>query len=129
MANLLVVDDDADLCDACAEVLRAHGHTVRIADDGQPALARVSELMPDLIVSDIEMPVLTGPNMSYRLFLDDVGREAIPILLISGFGGIREVADEVGTPFFLAKPFTANQLVGSVARALAEGTPPRRRAV
>jgi CheY-like chemotaxis protein len=125
VANLLLVDDDLDLSDACAEVLRGQGHEVRLARNGSEGLACVAEAFPDLILCDVEMPVLDGQDMAHRLREVDAGRERIPILLISGVVRIRDIADQIGTPYFLGKPFTISQLVDKVTRALREQTPPR----
>jgi CheY-like chemotaxis protein len=127
MANLLVVDDDLDMAECCADVLRAEGHSVRIARNGTEGLALVATEFPDLILLDVEMPVLNGPAMAYRMFLNDVGQEQIPILLSSGVLDLRSVAEQVGTPYFLGKPFSVEQLLAVVTRALVERTAPRPR--
>jgi DNA-binding NtrC family response regulator len=127
MANLLVVDDDLDMAECCADVLRAEGHGVRIACHGAEGLAMVAAEHPDLILLDVEMPVLNGPDMAYGMFLHDVGQEQIPIVLTSGVLDLRTVADQVGTPYFLGKPFSVEQLLTVVARALVEQTAPRPR--
>jgi CheY-like chemotaxis protein len=124
MADLLVVDDDLDMADVCSEVLRWRGHTVRLARNGEEGLAEISKGFPDLIVCDVEMPILTGPEMAYRMLLRDAGQEKIPILLSSGVQDLWSVAEQVGTPYFLAKPFTVESLVAMVERALAERIPP-----
>jgi DNA-binding response OmpR family regulator len=127
MANILVVDDDLDMADCCAEVLRAEGHSARIARNGAEGLALVAAEKPDLILLDVEMPVLNGPDMAYRMFLNNVGQEQIPILLTSGVLDIRSVAENVGTPYYLGKPFSVERLLAVVARALVEQTAPKPR--
>jgi CheY-like chemotaxis protein len=127
MANLLVVDDDLDMAECCAEVLGAEGHSARIARNGAEGLALVAAEKPDLILLDVEMPVLNGPDMAYRMFVHNVGQEKIPILLTSGVLDLKTVAEQVGTPYFLGKPFSVEQLLAMVARALVERTAPRPR--
>jgi CheY-like chemotaxis protein len=124
MANLLLVEDDHDMADSCAELLRALGHVARVAHDGREGLAAVAEEPPDLILCDVEMPELDGPDMAYSLFLTDAGRERIPIVLTSGVPDLGRVARRVGTPYFIGKPFTCEQLVRALERALAERAPP-----
>ena len=124
MAKLLVVDDDMDMAECCADVLCAEGHRVRIARDGAEGLALVAAELPDLILLDVEMPVLNGPDMAYRMFLNDVGQEQIPLLLSSGVLDLRGVAEQIGTPYYLGKPFSVEQLLSMVARALVERTAP-----
>jgi DNA-binding response OmpR family regulator len=126
MAKLLVVDDDRDMADTCAEVLRAAGHHVRIGRDGVEGLALLEEQIPDLILLDVEMPELDGPSMAYEMFVHDVGFERIPILLTSGVLDLKTIAAGVGTSYFLGKPFSVKRLLAVVTDALAEHAPPTR---
>src|SRR5262245_3546540 len=105
MADLLLVDDDLDLASVFEEFLQGEGHTVRTARNGAEGLVMLNERMPDLVILDIEMPVLDGPAMAYQMFLRDLGLDEIPILLISGIADLDRAAARVGTPYFLAKPF------------------------
>jgi len=124
MANLLLVDDDPDMADAFAEVLRAEGHSVRMARDGQEGLSCLADGLPDLIICDVEMPLVSGPDMAHQILARDLGQELIPILLTSGVADLHRVAEKVGTPYFLGKPFTVAQLIDQLARALSERRPP-----
>jgi CheY-like chemotaxis protein len=124
MANVLLVDDDLDMLDTLAAVLRDGRHTVRVAKNGREGLERLAEEHPDLILCDVEMPVLSGPDMALEVFLHDAGLELIPIVLISGVHDLPSIARRVGTPYYVAKPFTAERLMSVVSRALAEETPP-----
>jgi CheY-like chemotaxis protein len=58
--RLLVVDDEPNLLLAVAAILRAEGYEVATARSGKEALLRVAQSIPDLIVSDIRMPVMDG---------------------------------------------------------------------
>jgi CheY-like chemotaxis protein len=120
MANFLIVDDDPDLADLLAEVLRAKGHECEVAHDGREGLARVRSATPDLVLVDVEMPILNGPDMAYQMFLRNCGDERIPVVLISGIVGLPDIAAAVGTPYFLAKPYTVSSVLHLVARALEE---------
>jgi DNA-binding NtrC family response regulator len=76
------------------------------------------------VISDVEMPVLDGPAMIYRMFVEDLGRENIPVILISGAPGLPKVVAALGTPYSLAKPFSVSALSNVLDRALAEARPP-----
>jgi CheY-like chemotaxis protein len=125
MADVLIVDDNDDIRSLLAAILRVVGHQVREAADGLKGLELVSARTPDLVLLDVEMPVLTGPEMAYELFLRDRGDENIPIILLSGVVGLPELADAVGTPYFLAKPYSPDSLLRLVDWALSEHIPPR----
>jgi DNA-binding response OmpR family regulator len=124
MADLLIVDDDLDTAEILADVLDSESHAVRIAHNGQEGLALVAVRKPDLVLLDVEMPVLSGPDMAYQLFLRDCGDEYIPIVLLSGVMELPSVAAVVGTPYFLPKPYTLEELDALMARALVERRPP-----
>jgi CheY-like chemotaxis protein len=84
MAHLLLVDDDDDIVEALGGLLRDEGHQVQSASTGEEGLVvlRASPL-PDVMVLDVDMPVLGGPGMAHKMLLHDAGEEAIPIILMS----------------------------------------------
>jgi CheY-like chemotaxis protein len=125
MADLLIVDDDSDISDLLTVILQAAGHQVRQAHNGLEGLDLLAQQTPDLTLLDVEMPVLSGPQMAYGLFLRDCGDEKIPVILLSGMVGLPDVAGTVGTAHFLAKPYSPEDLLRMVERALKERTPPQ----
>jgi CheY-like chemotaxis protein len=125
MADIVLVDDDHDMAEVMTTVLEAEGHTVRVAHDGQRGLEEIARRRPDLVLLDVEMPVVTGPEVAYRLILRNCGDEKIPVVLLSGVLGLAQVAETVGTPYFLGKPYSIDAVSKLVRRALAERTPPR----
>jgi FixJ family two-component response regulator len=124
MADLVVVDDDVDVADSLAEILRDEGHVVRIGHDGSEGLALLAEHFPGVVLLDVEMPVLTGPEMAMRMLIRDCGLEAIPIVLLSGVKDLTAVAARVGTPYFLSKPFAVDAMLRVLGRALVERVAP-----
>lgn len=125
MSDLLIVDDDNDLSELLADVLRDRGDVIRVARNGREGIHQVDERRPDLVLLDVEMPVLDGPGMAYGLFIKDMGREFIPVVLLSGVSQLPRVAARVGTPYFLSKPYMLDELFALIDRALIERTPPR----
>lgn len=127
MADILVVDDDMDVGDLLADMMRDEGHQVRVARNGREGFTIIRERRPDLVLLDVEMPMLTGPEMAYAMFLHDAGLEEIPVVLVSGVLDLPRVAASVGTPYFLAKPYGFDKLLTIVGKALAERIPPKPR--
>ncbi len=125
MADLLVVEDDKDIAELLALFLELQGNVVRQAEDGEVGLKMVRESYPDLILLDVDMPRLSGPEMAYRLIIEDSGKENIPILLVSGINNLAEVAAAIGTPYFLAKPFKLEDIQRLVHLALKQRQRPR----
>jgi DNA-binding NtrC family response regulator len=125
MADVLIVDDDEDVAWILEQLLLREGHAVTIATDGEAGLAALQRRMPELVILDVEMPVLDGPSMAYRLFVHNCGLENIPIVLSSGVKDLRAVATRVGTPYFMAKPFDVAGILALVRRAATERALPR----
>lgn len=125
MAEILLVDDDVSLAETVQDVLSYAKHRVRVAHDGREGLAELDKGLPDLVLLDIEMPVLDGPGMAHQMLVVDCGRERIPIVLVSGYLGLRAVAARVGTPYSIGKPCELGALLNLVERALRERIPPR----
>jgi DNA-binding NtrC family response regulator len=125
MADLLVADDDVDAGDLLAEVLREEGHEVRVARNGHEALALLKSNRPTLVLLDVEMPLKTGPEMAYAMFVQDCGMEKIPVVLISGVLELAKIAASVGTPYFLGKPYRLDSVLAMVGKALVERIAPR----
>lgn len=120
MPDILLVDDDADFVELLSELLRIEGHRVRTARNGREGLERLAERRSDVVLLDVEMPVLGGPGMVDAIRVRDRGLEKIPVVLTSGVEDLREVAAQVGTPYFLGKPYAVEALLALIERALAE---------
>jgi DNA-binding NtrC family response regulator len=125
MSDLLIVDDDLDVCWILEQVLEQEGHAVRVANDGTQGLRSLQERLPDLVILDVEMPLLDGPQMAYRMFVHNVGLENVPIVLLSGVFDLHAIALRVGTPYFLSKPFDVGQMMRLIGQALGERALPR----
>jgi CheY-like chemotaxis protein len=121
MADLLVVEDNPDLAEPLIDLLVELGHRVDSACHGEEGLRRLDRgPLPDLILLDVEMPVLDGPGMAYRMLIEDAGKDQIPLILLSGVMDLPKVAARVGTPYFLSKPYRIEALLTLLDRALAE---------
>jgi CheY-like chemotaxis protein len=104
MANVLIVDDNADTVALSVQLLESAGHRVQTGCNGQEGLKCLSEGgLPDCVLLDVEMPVLDGPEMAHEMLLHDAGEEDIPILLVSAREDLPQLANRMGTPYFLAK--------------------------
>jgi CheY-like chemotaxis protein len=79
--------------------------------------------LPELVISDAEMPVLDARGMALRMVYENCGKERIPILLISGSPEIKQIGQQIGTPYVLAKPFTPDAVLRAAELALEEKRP------
>ena len=117
MANILVIDDRADLAVTLQMLLQRAGHHVLTAENGRRGLRVFYETRPDLVVLDVVMPELDGWQTLERLRdLSDV-----PVLMFSGTKPQPEQLERLrpGRDAFRAKPFFGNELVGVVDELLA----------
>jgi DNA-binding NtrC family response regulator len=115
--TILVVDDDPVMREMVTEMLEGAGYGVVAADGGRRALELAEEREFDCVVSDVQMPEMSGLELLGRL--REQHPEA-PVLLMTSFGTI-EVAVEamrLGAHDFVTKPFPAEQLLVTVERAL-----------
>lgn len=80
--KILVVDDDKLIRESLAAMLRNQGHIVVEAADGQQGLAVAAAERPDLVITDIRMPVLDGPEMIKQLRAEEYGVN-LPVIVLS----------------------------------------------
>ncbi len=132
MANVLIVDDDVDVAELSKTLLESGGHRIRVAHTGQEGLKSLAAWpLPDCLVLDVDMPVLSGPEMAHEMVLHDAGEEGeekIPIVLVSGRVDLADVAARVGTPYFISKSTDdyGADLLEMLERALRETSSKRR---
>lgn len=104
--RVLVVDDNADTAASLAQLLRAYGHVVEVAEDGPSAIRTALEFRPEAVLLDIGLPMMDGFEVAERLrSLPALGRPFI--VATSGFnreGDFRR-AEAVGIDRYLVKPF------------------------
>src|ERR1043166_5158911 len=117
--EILIVDDEEDIRDLIAGILRDEGFETRVAADGEGACAAVRARRPHLVVLDIW---LQGSRMDGIQVLDVIKREypELPVVMISGHGTIETAVASIkkGAYDFIEKPFKADRLIHVVGRAL-----------
>jgi DNA-binding response OmpR family regulator len=115
MAVILVVEDEADLCNVIRAHLEAEGHTVYQAFDGPSALAVVEGHAPELVVLDWMLPGLDGLSVCRRIR----EKHLMPILMLTARAAEadRVLGLEVGADDYVVKPFSMRELMARV-RAL-----------
>lgn len=118
MAMIVLAEDHDDIRYAVTRALQRAGHEVLATADGLSALDAIRQHRPDVVVTDVDMPRMTGLELCRAIRADDALRH-IPVVLASGSllpGDTR--AAEVGASDTLLKPFLPAQLLACLARFL-----------
>ena len=109
--RILVVDDDRDLADSLAKLLRITGHETRIGYDGQQAVAMTESFRPDIVLLDIEMPKRNGHDACRHIRAQPWGRE-ITLIALTGRDGEedRRRSEAAGFDHHIVKPLDYREL-------------------
>jgi CheY-like chemotaxis protein len=114
---VLVIDDSDDTRDLYAVALALEGLTVETASNGQEGITRARELLPDIIVADLAMPILDGREMIRRLKADERTRR-IPVIACSGDDDALRGTLDAPADVLLPKPCSLPLLMAEVRRLL-----------
>lgn len=122
MAKILVAEDERDIRDLIAFTLQFAGHEVLAASNGEEGLHLALREVPDLILSDVRMPKMTGYEMCKQIKADPKTAH-VPVVFLSAKGQDAEVQAglDAGAIEYLLKPFAPDQLLTKVAEILSKG--------
>lgn len=111
--TILVVEDDIDIRECYQSLLEHAGYRVATAQNGREALEQLSRERPALILLDLMMPVMSGPEF-LEVLRADTSSVDIPVVIVSAYG---ELADATtGVAGFLRKPVELQALLTAVRR-------------
>lgn len=116
---ILVVDDLADNVAMISLDLQQQGYRVVTANNGEDAVAVAIQMLPNLILMDINLPTLDGLGATRRIRENDTLRE-VPIIAITAFGteGFQRAAYDAGVSGYLTKPLDLDRMHQLIARLL-----------
>jgi len=114
--TILLVEDHVQAREATQLLLESLGARVVAAEDGRDALDRLPEAHPDLVLTDLAMPRLSGRELLDRLRADPVHR-GLPVVAVSGWPA-SYVADRPAFDAYLDKPFDLESLVAVLCRVI-----------
>ncbi|MDQ2936951.1 MAG: PAS domain S-box protein, partial [Acidobacteriota bacterium] len=116
--RILIVDDDQKICGLLIDLLKAESYEVVSVGDGVSALEILSSFEPDVVISDVVMPVINGIELCRRIKTNPKTAN-IPVMLISGLRNALEDSIEgltAGADDYLDIPFRSEELLVKVAR-------------
>ncbi len=120
--KVLIADDESHILNVLSLKLKNAGYDVLTAVDGEEALELAREQRPNLIITDYQMPVITGLELCQRLRAEQ-RTEGIPAIMLTARGFDLEPAEmtAAGIVGVLAKPFSPRQVLGKVDELITAG--------
>ncbi len=119
MAKILVVEDNALNIKLFCDLLAAHGHQPAPVTDSREALRRAQDFAPDLIITDIQLPHVSGLEL-IRQFRADEGLKHVPIMAVTAYAAVGD--DEriraAGASAYISKPIAVVRFVQEVTTLL-----------
>ena len=114
--HILVVDDEPQITRVLRTTLSTHGYELRVADDGDTALDLMKDWTPDLVITDLSMPNMSGLELCRRIR----AQSQMPIIVLSVKGEERTKIEALdsGADDYVTKPFNMNELLARVRAQL-----------
>ncbi len=125
-STILIIEDNAQNLYLMRFLLEHHGHTILAAMDGREGIATARKARPDLILLDIQLPLLDGHAVARELRLHPE-TQTIPIIAVTSYAmpGDREKCMQSGTTDYIEKPIDPDSFVDRIRKYLPEiGDPP-----
>ena len=119
--RILVADDNPVNCKLATIMLQRSGHTVELAANGEEAVRKVTAERFDLVLMDIQMPVMNGLDATRRIReLEDASRASVPIIAITAnaMRGDDAPCYEAGMNGYITKPIDRASLLGAIENLL-----------
>jgi two-component system NtrC family sensor kinase len=116
---ILIVEDSRVQAEILKHILESQGYVTAVAENGKNALELVSQKRPDLIISDVIMPVMNGYDLCKEIKKNELTRD-IPVILLTALSDSRDVALALqsGADNFITKPYQADYILKRVKTIL-----------
>jgi DNA-binding response OmpR family regulator len=119
--TILIVDDEAYIVTSLEYVMQSAGFEVAVAYDGEEALQKVAETVPDLVILDLMMPKLDGFEVCEKIRENPLWKDIrIIILTAKGRDIERKKGMSLGADDYMTKPFSTRDILNRVKELLAE---------
>lgn len=112
-ANILVLDDDPDICTMIKMVLDYHGYGAIDADTEEKANAILSSTAIELIIMDMLLSGADGSDICRRL-KQDAATASIPVMMFSAHPNAKKICIAAGADDFISKPFEMSELLEKI---------------
>jgi two-component system cell cycle response regulator DivK len=115
LAKILIVEDNALNVKLFCDLLAVHGHEPRPVTDGRFALDEARAFQPDLVITDIQLPHVTGLEL-IRMIRDDNKLKDVPIMAVTAYAAAadEERIRDAGAQAYVSKPISVAKFVAQV---------------
>jgi two-component system, cell cycle response regulator DivK len=115
LARILIVEDNALNIKLFCDLLEAHGHATKAVTDSRQALEAAREFEPDLVITDIQLPHVSGLEL-IRMIRADERLAEVPIMAVTAYAtsGDEDRARDIGAQAYVAKPISVARFVQTV---------------
>ncbi|HKX92668.1 MAG TPA: response regulator [Sphingomicrobium sp.] len=122
MAKILIVEDNALNVKLFCDLLAAHGHEPQAVTDSRQALDAAHDFSPDLVITDIQLPHVTGLDL-IRMMREDERLSEVPIMAVTAYAarGDEERIRAAGAQAYVSKPISVMRFAETVDRLLETG--------
>jgi len=121
MPKILIVEDEPDIQEVIQFIVENAGYQTIVANNGKEGLRKAIVERPDLIITDVVMPLMGGYEF-YKKLKENKVTAIIPVLILTARGAMEESFNVIGADGFLAKPFEDYVLLSKVATLLSRPT-------
>ena len=124
LAKILIVEDNALNIKLFCDLLAAHGHEPEAVTDSRVALDATRTFSPDLVITDIQLPHVSGYEL-IRMIREDEGLREVPIMAVTAYAaaGDEERIRDAGAESYVTKPISVARFVQEVESLLARKEP------
>ena len=124
LAKILIVEDNALNIKLFCDLLAAHGHEPQAVTDSRQALDAARDFVPDLVITDIQLPHVSGLEL-IKLIREDDALKAVPIMAVTAYAslGDEERIRGAGAEAYVTKPISVARFVAEVDALLERKQP------
>lgn len=115
-STILLVDDEKDILVALKELLEMEGYKIICASNGEEGVKKFREFTPDLIISDMMMPILNGNEM-IKLIRDNATYPKVPIIMMSSVTALSKI-ENPSWDAFIRKPSGIDNILNVIKKLL-----------
>jgi len=117
MEKILLIDDNKSTIDALSQIIMEKGYTPISAYSAEDGYKIYKSTAPDMIITDMKMPGMSGLDLLQKIRIDD---EAIPVIVVTAFGTVKSAVQAVklGAFDFITKPFSVDEIEIKIDKAL-----------